>query len=83
VSTERQQSVNRASTERQQSVNEFGCGILYNPRVVLRHLPIIEVLAAYIGNIVNVDVAEPENERRQSVNRASTERQQSCVLHLV
>jgi len=70
-------SVNRASTERQLSVNESGCCIMYDPRAMLRHLPIIEVLAACIGNIVNVDVAAPENERQQSVNRASTERQQS------
>jgi len=60
------------SKERQQSVNEFGCGILYNPRALLRHLPIIEVLAVCIGNIRNVDVATPENERQQRVNRAST-----------
>jgi len=63
--------------ERQQSVNDFRCCILYNPRAVLWHLCIIEVLAAFIGNIVNVDVAAPENEHQQSVNRASTERQQS------
>jgi hypothetical protein len=50
---------------------------LYNPRAVLWHLPIIEVLAAFIGNIVSVDTATPQNERQQSVNRASTERQQS------
>jgi len=84
-----------SENERQQSVNGFGCCILYNPRAVLRHLPIIEVLAAFIlGNIMNVDVNAPENERQQSVNResterqqsvrrASTERQQSWVVHLV
>jgi len=79
-------SVTRASTERQLSVNEFRCCILYDPRAVLRHLPIIEALATYIGNIVNVDVAAPENECQQSINTASTECQQSvndlgcCIL---
>ena len=43
----------------------------------------IKVLAACIGNIVCVDTATPQNERQQSVNRASTERQRFCVLHLV
>jgi len=63
--------------ERQQSVNDFGCCILYNPRAMLRLIPIMKVLAAFIGNTVYVDVASPENERQQSVNTASTERQQS------
>jgi len=72
-----QQSINRASTEHEQSVNEFGWGILHIPRAVLWHLPIIKVLAACIGNIVIVDVAAPEDERQQSINRASTEHQQS------
>jgi hypothetical protein len=40
-------------------------------------VPVIEVLAAFIGNMVKVVVATPKNERQQSVNRASTERQQS------
>ena len=48
VSTERQLSVNRASTERQQSVNNLGYCILYNPRAMLQHLPIINVLAAFM-----------------------------------
>jgi len=67
---------------------------LYDPRAMLLVLPIIEVLAAFIGNTVYVDVASPDNEhqrsvntasteRQQSINRASTERQQSWVLHLV
>jgi len=61
---------------------------------MLRHIPIIKVLAAFIGKTVYVDVASPGNERQQSVNTASTERQQSInsslterqqswVLHLV
>jgi len=37
----------------------------------------MEVLAAFIGNIVFVDTVTPQNERQQSVNTASTERQQS------
>ena len=41
------------------------------------HLPIIEVFAAFIGNILCVDTATPQNERQQCVNRASTEHQQS------
>jgi len=52
------------------------------------------MLATFIGNIVYVDVASPENEhpqsvntgsteRQQSINSASTERQQSWVVHLV
>jgi len=98
---ERQQSVKRASTERQQSVkerqqsvNNFGCCILCHPRAVVRLLSIIEVLAAFKGNMVIVDVPSPDNERQQCVNRASTEHQQSInrvstehqkswVLHLV
>jgi len=63
--------------ERQQSVNDFVCCILYDPGAALRHLSIIEVLAAIIGKIVNVDIASPVNERQQSVKRPSTERQQS------
>jgi len=80
--------------ERQQSVNDFmGC-ILCNPNAVLRHLSIIEVLAAFTGNIVWVDTATPPNERQRSVdrasiehqhrvNRVSTECQRFSVLHLV
>ena len=83
-----------SENERQQSVNRSGCCIVYNQRAVLQRLPIIEVSAAFSGNIVNGDVTAPENDRQQSVNRASTERpqsinrvsterQQSWVLHLV
>jgi len=66
-----------SENERQQSVNNFECCTLYNPRAVLRHLCIIEVLAAFIGNIVCVDTVTPQNERQLSVNTASTEHQQS------
>jgi len=66
-----------SENERQQSVNDFVCCILYNPRAVLRHLCIIEVLVAFIGIIVFVDTVTPRNERQQSVNTASRERQQS------
>jgi hypothetical protein len=70
-------SLPQSENEREQSVNDFvGC-ILCNQKAVLRHLSIIEVLAAITGNIVSVDTATPPNERQQSVNRASTERQQS------
>jgi hypothetical protein len=68
ASTEHQQSVNKASAERQQSIKDFGCCMLYNPRAVLWHLPISEVLAASMGNMVSVNVATPKNERQQSVN---------------
>jgi len=66
-----------SENERQQSVNDFVCCTLYNPRAVLRHLCIIDVLAAFIGNIVCVDIVAPQNERQQSVNSASKEHQQS------
>jgi len=67
----------QSENERQQSVNDFVCCILYNSMAVLQHLTIIEVLAAFTGNIVFVDTATRQNERQHSVNRASTERQQS------
>jgi hypothetical protein len=74
LSLHQKMSLNNMSTERQQSINYFvGC-ILYNPRVVLRLLPIIEVLAPCIGNVVNVDVSSSANDSRQSVNCAATER---------
>jgi len=44
---------------------------------VLGLLSIIKVLAAFIGKMVNVDVASPDNERQQNINRASTEHQQN------
>jgi len=66
-----------SENERQQTVNDSECCTLYNPRAVLRHLCIIEVLAAFIGNIACVDTITPQNERHRSVNTASTEHQQS------
>jgi len=70
-------SLPQSGNERQHSVNNFvGC-ILCIPQAVPRHLSIIEVLAAFTGNIVCVDTATPPSERQQSINRASTERQQS------
>jgi len=66
-----------SENERQQRVNDFvGC-ISCNPKAVLRHLSIMEVLAALRDNIVCVDTATPPNGRQQSLNRASTEHQQS------
>jgi hypothetical protein len=67
-----------SENERQQSVKDVVCGIVYNPRAVLRHLSIIVVLAAFIGNIVCVDTVTPQNERQQSVNTAST----ACQLSI-
>jgi hypothetical protein len=49
-----------SENDRQQSVNDSGCCILYNPRAVLQHLPIIEVLPAFIGNMVCVNAATPQ-----------------------
>jgi len=68
----RQQSIIRASTEPQQSLNDFGCWIWSNRRAVLQYLPIIEALAASIGNTISIDVATPTNECHRSVNWVST-----------
>jgi len=62
---------------RQQIVNNFECGIFHTPKAMLWLISIIEVFAAFIGYMVNVNVTAPENERQHNVNRASTERQQS------
>jgi len=51
---------------------------VYNRRAMLRLLPIIAVLAAFISNNIIVNVTLPENERQQCVNITSTLRQQ-CV----
>ena len=53
------QSVNTASTEYQQSINNLGYCTLYNPRAVLQHLPIINVLAAFMGQIEGDMVTAP------------------------
>jgi len=66
-----------SENERQQSVNDFVCCILYNPRTVLQHLSIIEVLAAFIGNIIIVNTVIHRNEHQPSVNTPSTDSQQS------
>jgi hypothetical protein len=42
-------SVNRASTEHPMSINNLGCCILNNPRAVLQHLPILNVIPAVIS----------------------------------
>jgi len=82
ASTEHRQSINTASTEWQQSVNDFGCCILYNPRALLRHIPIMNVLAAVMSKRDHDMVTAPvwkwaSTEHQQSINRASTEHQQS------
>ena len=63
---------------------------MYNPRAILRLLPIIKVLADFIGNIVNVvfatskvSVNRASTEGQQRVNRALTEHQLFWVLNLV
>jgi hypothetical protein len=76
-------NLNRPSTEHQQSINDFGCCIVYNPRAVLLCLHGIKEFAAFRGNIVSVNIATTENEREQSIHRASTEHQQSSVLYLL
>jgi len=70
-------SQQQSENERQQIVNDFECWIVYNPMAVLWHLLMIEELEAFVGNIVLVNTATPQNKCQQSVNRASTERQQS------
>ena len=67
----------QSENERKQSVNNFVCCTLYNPRAVLRHLCIIKVFTAFIGNIVCVNTVAHQNDRQQSLNSASTEHQQS------
>jgi hypothetical protein len=57
----------QSENERQQSVNDLVCCILHNSRAVPHHLPIIEVLAAFIGIIVCIDTATPPNEHQHSV----------------
>jgi hypothetical protein len=77
ASTERQQRINTVSTEDQQSVNAFGCCIMYNPRALLRHRPIINELAAVLCKCDRDMVTAPV------WKWASTERQQFRGLHLV
>jgi hypothetical protein len=67
----------RSENERQQSFNGFVWSIMCHLRALLRLLSIIEVLVAFLGKIVNVDVASPDNECQQYVNSASTEHQLS------
>jgi hypothetical protein len=70
-------SLPQSENDHQDSVNDYvGC-ILCNPKAVLRHLSIIEELAAITGNMVSVDTATPPNERQHSINRSSTEHQPS------
>jgi len=49
ASTEHQQSINTASIQCQQSVNDYRCCILYNASAVLRHIPRIIILAAFMS----------------------------------
>jgi hypothetical protein len=41
---------------------------VYNPRAVQQHLRIIDALAGFVGNPVNIDVTTPIFERQQSLN---------------
>ena len=67
----------QSKNKRQQRVKDSVYCILYNRRAVLRHLLIIEQLAAFIGNIMCINTATPQNERQHIINRASTKRQKS------
>jgi hypothetical protein len=49
-----------SESEHEWSVQDFVCSILYNPRAVLRHLPMIQAVAAFIGNMVCVNAATPQ-----------------------
>jgi len=66
----------QSENERHQSVDDVVHCILSQLRAALWHLSIMEVLAAIIHKIINFDVASPDNEHQQSINRASTECQQ-------
>ena len=77
ASTECQQSVNKASTEHQQSINNLECCILYNPRTILQHLPIINVSAAFMLK------RETDMVSAALWEWASTEHPRFQVLHLV
>jgi hypothetical protein len=77
ASTECQQSINTVSTKCQQSVHTFGCCIMYNPRALLQHGPIINVLGAILRKCACDMVTTPV------WKSASTEHQRFCVLHLV
>src|SRR5882757_9637674 len=66
-----------SQNEHQQSVNDFVCCIMFNPRAVLRHLSIIDILAAFIGNIVFVATVTPQNERQQTVNAFGC-----CIMYI-
>jgi len=73
-------SIDRASTEHQQSVNNYHYCIWYNPRAMLPHLPIIDVLPAIMGNTGRVNVTTPE----MSINSASTILGvASCIIEVV
>ena len=63
----------QSENERQQSVKDIVCCILYNPMAVVWHLPIIEVFAAFTGNMVCVNAATPQ---------ASLEPPQFLVLYI-
>jgi hypothetical protein len=72
-----------SENECQQRVVDYGYCILCNPRDVLQLVHIIGVLGSFVVNMLNIDVATPENECQQTVNRAQREHQQFCVLLLV
>jgi hypothetical protein len=67
----------------QRSINDYRSWNLFNPRTVLWHLPIIEVLPGYMDNMSNVDVSTVKNECEKTVNRVSTKYQWVYMLHLV
>jgi hypothetical protein len=64
----------------QQSVNNCQHCNYYILRTMLLHLPIIEVLPTYMGNMLSIDAATPTNERQQTINRGSTDHQLSFTI---
>jgi len=77
ASPECQQRVNTASTECKQSVNDFRCCIVYNPKAVLWHLPIIE----YWPPLWEIWSQSISLHLEMSVNRASIQGQRLWALH--
>jgi len=87
ASTEHPQSINRVGTQGQQSIDNFHHWMFINSRDVLLHFPIMKELPTIMGHMLSFNVTSFTNERQQSINRASAERQQRvnnfqcCILY--
>ena len=77
ASTEHQQRIKGASTEHQPSINRRNEITICHLCGLLPPQPILGWWRAIVAHMITVDVITPTNVRQQSVNRASTERQQS------